>query len=141
MIADAAHGRVLETVGVGRKLDPVPDMSFAIALPKSSDLGDDRLTRTHDSIGHGRHATEPKSDPHRELKRATAIRVSDKLEAALAGGAFDRLVVVAPPSMLGDLRACMARSVLDRVVAEVPKDLAKVADHEIRDHLKEVVAV
>jgi protein required for attachment to host cells len=36
---------------------------------------------------------------------------------------FQALVVVAPPRMLGDLRAALHPEVAQRVVGEVPKDL------------------
>jgi protein required for attachment to host cells len=36
---------------------------------------------------------------------------------------FEELVVVAPPKMLGDLRAALHPEVAQCVVAEVPKDL------------------
>lgn len=37
---------------------------------------------------------------------------------------FAALVVVAPPRMPGDLRAAMHPEVTERIVAEIPKDLA-----------------
>jgi protein required for attachment to host cells len=36
---------------------------------------------------------------------------------------YQALVVVAPPKMLGDLRAALHPEVTQRIVAEVPKDL------------------
>ena len=138
LIADAAHARVLETVGVGKPLTPVPAFAMNQSLPPSRELGDERPTRTHDSMGESRHGVEAHSDARRELKRKFATLVAEKLEAALAVHAFDRLVLVAPPAMLGDLRHVLKKSLAERVVAEVDKDLVKVADHDIAAHLASV---
>ena len=43
--------------------------------------------------------------------------------------------------MLGDLRACLSKSLASRIVAEVAKDLVKTPDHEIRSHFGDVVAL
>ena len=55
--------------------------------------------------------------------------------------AFDRLVLVCPPAMLGDIRNDMNKHVSDCLLAEVPKDLVKVPNHEIRVHLEPFVVL
>lgn len=139
LIADAGNARVLETHGLDQALRLVPAMSLSQHLPASHELGDDRPPRGHDSVGSARHAFEPKSDPHRKLKHSFAKHICDELEAAAAAKSFDRLVVVAPPVLLGDLRQEMPRSVKERIAAEVAKDLVSIPDHEIRKHLTGVV--
>lgn len=141
LIADAAHARVLETSGVGKPLVPVPTFVMDQSLPPSRDLGTERPTRTHDSLGDSRHGVEAPSDPRRELKRKFAGLIVEKLEAALALHAFDRLVLVAPPAMLGDLRHALPNPLVERVAAEIDKDLVKVADHEMRAHLAMVPGI
>lgn len=141
LIADAAHARVLETGGSGKPLVPVPAFTVSQALPPSRELGSERPTRTHDSTGDSRHGVEPHTDPRRELKRKFATLVVEKLEAAMAAHAFDRLVLVAPPAMLGDLRKALTEPLIGRVVAEIDKDLVKVADRDVRAHLTAVMGI
>lgn len=140
LIADAGNARVLETAGLGQPLYAVPDMASSQDLPRSHDLGNDRLPRGHESVGATRHAIEPKSDPHRELKRSFAKEIADRLTSAAEAKSFERLIIVAPPVMLGDLRQALPRSVKDRTAAEIAKDLVAVPDHDIRKHLLDVVA-
>lgn len=140
LIADAGSARVLETQGIGQPLRIVSSHSLEQDLPPSHELGQDRPPRSHDSVGSARHAFEPKADPHRKLKRSFAKLISDELEAAAASKSFDRLIIVAPPVLLGDLRQELPRSVKDRTAAEVAKDLVSTADHDIRKHLQDVVA-
>lgn len=135
LIADAAHARVLETIGRGKPLTRVPAFAVSQDLPPSRELGSERPTRTHDLLGDSRHGVEAHSDPRRELKRMFATLVVEKLEAALVAHAFDRLVLVAPPAMLGDIRHALTKALTGHVVAEIDKDLVKVPDHEVRAHL------
>ena len=53
----------------------------------------------------------------------SAHRTPDRLYRFAHRGAFERLVVVAPPKVLGDLRSKLHKEVDDRVVAEIPKTL------------------
>lgn len=138
LIADAAHARVLEADGVGKPLSRVPDFVLTSPTPAGRELTSERRPRTHDSTGDARHAIEPRTDPRREMKRAFALAVAEKLEAAITAGAFERLVIAAPPVMLGDLRAVLSKAVTNRIVAELPRDLVKVHDGDMRSHFAEV---
>ena len=75
-----------------------------------------------------RHAIEPRIDPHRELKRDFAKELAEMLDKRLSEKAFDRLVIVAPPKALGDLRAALSAQVKPLVYAELDKDLVKIPD-------------
>jgi protein required for attachment to host cells len=141
LIADAAHARVLETSGSGKPLVPVPAFTVSQVLPPSRELGREPPTRTHDSLGDSRHGVEAHSDPRRELKRKFATLIAEKLQAALAVHAFDRLVLVAPPAMRGDLRHTLTKPLAESVIAEIDKDLVKVADHDMRAHLGQVSGI
>lgn len=54
-------------------------------------------------------------------------------------GMFDRIVLVAAPVMLGEIRQNLHKEVADRVVAEVPKVLTNHPRDEIEKHVKEAV--
>lgn len=135
LIADGAHGRVLEQVGRGHALSEVPGMKRVAELPRSHDLGDDRPGRTEQSVGTARSAMEPRSDPHRELKRQMARELAELMATKLAERAYDRLIVVAPPVTLGDLREALPEPVRKVVAHEVASDLTRTPDHEIARHL------
>ena len=141
LIADGGHARILETIGHGHALSQVHEMTFETELPPNREIDTDRPARTHQSIGHTRHAVGQKTDPHRELKRTFAQETVARLEAGLVSKAFSRLVVVAPPVTLGDLRHAMSKALADHIAAEVDKDLVKVPNDEIRSHLRDVVAI
>jgi protein required for attachment to host cells len=99
----------------------------------------DRQGRSHSSVGPGRSAIAAHSDPHRELKKKFARQLADALASKLREKAYDRLVIVAAPSALGDLRAALPEQVRAKVTGEVAKDLTNTPDPEVAGHLTDVL--
>ena len=56
-------------------------------------------------------------------RNASPAQVANLLYQMEHAHKFDELVMVAPPKMLGDLRARLHREVADCVIAEVARDL------------------
>jgi protein required for attachment to host cells len=139
LIADGGHAKVLEIDTQRRVLKPRADMNMSIELPPSRELLSDRPVRTYESIGHARHAKGDKVDPHRELKRAFAKAVGKELEVRLVDGCFERLVVVAPPAAMGDLREALPKKVRAKVIGEVAQDLIKTPKARLWPHLQDVL--
>jgi protein required for attachment to host cells len=139
LIADGGNAKVFESERPGSDLTQVEGMTLTADLPANRDILTDRPGRTHESQGRARHAKENPSDPHRELKRAFARRLAGILEARLAEQRFDRLVLVAPPATLGDLRDALPKSVKARVTAELAHDLVKTPHSELPGHLEGVL--
>ena len=63
------------------------------------------------------------------------------LEAQWAKGGYDRIVLVAGPKMLGDLRHSLPKSLSGHVAGELHKDLVKMPLHDLPAHLAEVSGV
>jgi protein required for attachment to host cells len=140
LIADGAHGRLFANHGPGRGLELLDDELDADHRA-THDIVDAGLGRTYESMGVGRHAITPRHDPHRELKRAFAVRLAKMLDQRRTEHAYDRLILVAPPTALGDLREALSDPVRRLVRAELDKDLTKVPVAELPSHLGAVVAV
>jgi protein required for attachment to host cells len=73
-------------------------------------------------------------------RAATAHQLADVLARGLEQNSYDRLVIVAPPVTLGDLRAAISDRVRTKVVGEVAHDLTKIANNEVAEHLKDLLA-
>jgi protein required for attachment to host cells len=140
LIADGASARILQNSGLGKGLHAVAGGVFEGDHAATHDIMSDRAGRTFSSAGPARSAIEAHSDPHRELKRTFAHRLADALADGWRKGAYDRLIIVAAPSALGDLRAALSKEVSAKVTAEVAKDLTKIPDTAIAEHLKDVLA-
>jgi len=139
VIADGAHAKVYQYSEEKPKLETVKDISFEIDLPRTHDIVSDRAGRSFESQGRTRHAKSGRSDPHRELKRNLAHKVADALKSSLTDKRYDKLVLVAPPVTLGDLRDALAKRVQTRVIAELAQDLIKVPASRLPTHLVDVL--
>jgi protein required for attachment to host cells len=132
IIADGGRARFVERdeQGAYRTIS-----SFVSTELKASsrDLATERPGRVHESATTARHAIEPKTDPKEAAKEDFVRYVADQVQSEQKN--FDDLVLVAPPRVLGQLRETLAKSVADAVTWDLAKDLTKVPDHELSEHL------
>jgi protein required for attachment to host cells len=135
LVADASRARVFLVDPSDANLSPALDQELIGTNLPSREIASDRPGRTFDSGGQGRHAKEPATDPARYAQERFAHDIVRLLDSRRKVQAFDRMVVVAPPRFLGDLRSVMSRQLQDLVVAEVAKDLTKSPPHELQGHL------
>jgi protein required for attachment to host cells len=142
VVADGARIRIFLNVANGPRLLPVFGGVFTNpeAHGHARDLRSDRPGRSFESVGHARHAEEPRTDPHREAKRHFAKQICDFVEKGAGDGQFDQLVLIAPPQMLGDLRAYLGPKSAPCVAAEVDKDLTQLPEGELATRLHEALA-
>ncbi len=141
LIANGARARLVSAVGHGKALHVVELREFAASHEPNRELGHDKPARVFESHGATRHAVEPKTDAHRELKRDFAAVLAEALDASVVQNEFDRLVIAAPPVTLGDLRKSLSEAVRAKVTAEIATDLTKVPNNEVPSHIEDVIRV
>lgn len=120
-----------------QELAPVPAMDFKAESPEIYETGRDRLARVQESANSAHHMSEPHINIHEEIKRHLMKTVAARLAKALAEKSFDKLVLIAPPKMLGELREYLAPAVKKRIAAEMPKDLTHYEGEELLQHLRD----
>lgn len=86
-------------------------------------------------------AMTPAVDPHREAGKQFIADVASSLAATAKEKAYARLVLVAPPRALGELRQALPAEVRKLVVAEIDEDLTKADENDLANHLADVLAV
>jgi protein required for attachment to host cells len=87
----------------------------------------------------GRHSDGPsahnsayaETDWHRLGKERFADELADRLYKMAHRGDFSRILLVAPPLVLGELRKKLHQEVSDKVVGEIPKTLTNQPVYEI----------
>lgn len=141
LVADGARARVVLNDGPGRGVRRTPVKEFLGPNAPSRAIASDRPGRAFDSGGQGRHAMEPPTDPHEHEQRVFLAEVAGFLDQAAKRGDFDRLVIVAPPRALGNLRAALSEAARAKVTGELNKDLTHVPIHALADHLGSVLPV
>lgn len=138
LVADAQRARILERRIPGAGWSERVEQALEISNPRSHERGSERPGRSHESAGAARHAIEPRSDPHREAKRAFARELAGRLEVAATGGDYAQLLLVAPPAFLGDLRAALGQEAARRLRGSLDKDLTHAPLADIAAHLDDI---
>ncbi|MGI3168264.1 host attachment family protein [Pseudooceanicola sp. C21-150M6] len=103
--------------------------------PKDIDQSANRPGRMNDT-GVGQRSALDDTDWHELAKERFADDLADLLYRQAHKGRFDRIVLVAPPKTLGELRKVLHKEVADKVIAEVPKTLTNHPLDEIEAALK-----
>lgn len=140
LICNATGARIVEQNGVRGDLVEVAGTEFNDTHIHNRDIVADRPGRSFDSEGSGRHAMSPSSDPQKLREQAFLAELADFAANQHADGRFDRLIVVASPSALGYLRSILSDAVRHAISAELAKDLTKVPNSQLAQHLESVLA-
>jgi protein required for attachment to host cells len=90
--------------------------------PYNRDQMSDAPGRAFSSIGSGRSAFD-NTDFHELEETRFAVETAALLKRGAMDGDYEKLIVVAPPKTLGELRKHYHKEVTNRLVAEIPKDL------------------
>src|SRR5690606_13441314 len=110
VVADGARARVYANEGPGKGLRPALETGYESKLPpKVRDILTDKRGRNTAAPGMGRHAMDPKTDPKRHIVHEFARSIAGMLGETAQAGFYDRLILVAPPKTLGDLRSELPR--------------------------------
>ncbi len=134
VVADGGRMSVFENDGPGKGLTPVKGLHSEDQHLRDQDIEADRPGRSFASAGHARSAIEPHTDPVEYREAAFAHKVAEVLDARLAAGDYQRLIIAAAPTALGQLRSALSAPVSKAVVGELHKDLTKTPIAELPQH-------
>lgn len=137
VVADHQRARVLANGGPGRGLTPVAGMDFETHLKASRDIFADRPGRNVGGRGTARHGVPPRTDAHRLAAEQFVDRVAKALAAASKKGAYDQLVLIAPPRALGEFRKRLPAGVKGKVIGEVDEALTKAPTKALEGYVGE----
>jgi protein required for attachment to host cells len=141
VLADGARARILANEGPGTGLVEVEEWVSAEARKPTRDLGTERPGRGHESATQGRHAITPRADWHDAAEAEFARDLAHYLKTHVDTGAFDQLVLAAPPRALGVLRQVIDPATAGLVKSEINKDLTKIPLADLGSHLDEVIRI
>lgn len=141
VIADGTQARVFENGGPGKGLTPVDGLRLEEEALKTSEIMSDRQGRSFSSVGPGRSAIEPRTDPVEYRETEFARRVAALLDEKFAEHAFKRLVIAAAPTTLGYLRKALSAGTRGAILAELPKDLTNTPRQHLDKQFADVLAL
>jgi protein required for attachment to host cells len=135
LVADSSEARIYSGRHLRSPLTLVDTMTHAISRAHPRDLVSDAPGRVHDRMGPGRHAIDAGRQMKLEERGRFAREIAGRLAEAHRLKKFDKLVVMAGPAFLGNLRECFSKQLAETIVAEVPKDLIAQDVTAIQAHL------
>ncbi|MFO1174446.1 MAG: host attachment protein [Paracoccaceae bacterium] len=141
LVAGEHDARFLLNDGVGKGLAEVAVLGIS-QFPEASAEYSDRPGRHSAAAGrmavHGLDPHQTLDEQHRER---FARRVAEALGQQWTAQGPDRLIMAAPPKMLGLLRDAIDGPAAAALLADLPKDLVRIPTHDLPSHFAELIAV
>lgn len=140
LVADGSIAKIFEAYRENGELEVSLLDYFTNDRTATKDIGTERPGRVFDSKGSNRHAAEPKVDFHQQAETQFVNDMVSLLENLYNKHVFHKLVLVAAPRALGDIRKSLSKQLKNIVIKEIDKDLTKTETEEIKERLlKELV--
>ncbi|MBA3813503.1 MAG: host attachment protein [Alphaproteobacteria bacterium] len=137
LVADGTRARIF--VKEFKSLSNALGQDFVSDNLRDSEIYMDKPGRSYDSSNPTRHAYQPRTDWHEYQKRLFAKDLCTILDKANENADFDELIIISPPKMLGDIRSYLAKQILSKVTAEIPKDISKLSEYDLLNYLEQEV--
>lgn len=135
LVAESSRAKLFSAENRKAPLVEIGDFAHPEARLHEGDLVSDQSGSDGGSVGQGRHVLDNKTSA-RDIERTEFARnLAHRLEAARKEKAFDRVVLIAPPSFLGLLRDNLSDEVMERVTEQIDKNLVQQPAHVVREHL------
>lgn len=131
--------RNLFAEAIAREPVPVPGMRWEAEPVEHYQVGRNATGMVFESASSARHMAEPHIDARQEVKDHFARTIAERLNRAKLDKLYDRLVLIAPPKMLGEIKKYLEKRVLKQIVAEMPKDLTYFDAESLAEHLGRIV--
>ncbi|HLQ85279.1 MAG TPA: host attachment protein [Salinisphaeraceae bacterium] len=125
IVADAAHARIFATVPPATRLRELHDLSHPESQRYARQLRTGGKGEVMDSAGSGQHQADPQTSQSEKHAERFAKEICEFLQQKRDAGAFDSLVLVAEPKVLGRLRDNLDQRTAQLVADSIDKNWAK----------------
>lgn len=136
VVADGTRARLF-TRHRNRKLEEFDTLLSPEHRLHEGDLVTDRDGRAFDSGGAGRHAMGNKNTAKDHEMGIFAKRLAARLEEGRHAGELERLVLIAPPRFLGQLRNNLSEHSAGLVALTIDKELTTLSADKLEAHVPE----
>ncbi len=143
LVAHDAGARLFENAGPGKGIELVEQIDHPDGRKRDRELESDRPGRSfgRNSGGSRRSAMSSPESAHERVIADFARSLTSRLQQARIAGDYERLVLVAPPKLLGLLRSTLDAPTEHCIVGSLDKDLAMSDEKELVKQLGVVIAV
>jgi protein required for attachment to host cells len=141
LVAHRSGARLLENPGPGKGLKLLEDIAHPQGRLKNGEINADKPGRAFDKFGGGRHSMSKEHEPVEQVAIMFAKQLGEKLDQGRIHNQYQRLILVAEPRFLGELRATLTSPTAALVSDTIDKDLIGVENRDLPKHLESVLAV
>lgn len=141
VVAHRGGARVFENKGPGKGLDLLQKLDHPEGRLKNREIKSDKPGRSYESHGGAHHAYDKEREPVMHVAEQFAKQISGLLDEGRNRQAYGRLVLVAEPRFLGNLRSALSRETASLVSATIDKDLGGIDQRDMAKHLNGVMVV
>lgn len=138
LVAHRGGARLFENIGPGKGINLVEDIPHPEGRLKNRETNADKSGRAFDTFSR-RHGMSQDQEATDQVATVFAKQLSGKLGKARTHNRYDRLVMVADPRFLGELRGTLDKNTAVLVSATLDKDLGGVEDRDLPKFLSEVI--
>lgn len=139
VVADSSRGKIYMQDKHSGDLQEQVDLVHPSARLHGVELTSDRSGRHVGAFGQGSHLFDARTEAKDHEAETFAKEIAERLETGRTSGQFQKLVLMAPPKFLGELRKQLGDEVRKLVVEEIAKDLVTHSAEEVRDKLRDVL--
>lgn len=136
VVADGTRARFFNRHR-NRKLEEFDTLLSPEHRLHEGDLVSDRDGRSYDADGAGRHGVGSRGSAKDHEMGIFARRLAARLEEGRHTGQLERLVLIAPPRFLGQLRNHLTESSAGLVALTIDKELTTLTADKIEHHVPE----
>ena len=138
VVADSARARVFIADSAHSPLNEIETMAHPEGRMHEQDMVSDMPGKDSGKGGGGDHAYQEKIEPKEQEIIEFARRIAGYLDDARKANKLNKLILVAAPEFLGELRTHLSSETSEKIVFELDKNIAHHSVEDIRKHLSEI---
>lgn len=140
IVADASRARAIISDRYFKYLQETESLVHGEGRLREQSLSSDLAGRAFDTEGSVRHAMDSANSHKRHEREVFAHDIAMHIDTARKNNQFTRLVLIAAPAMLGELRHALNNECRKLIVEEIAKNLTQHNLDDIRHHLLEPIS-
>ncbi len=140
VVADSTRARIFTVDSAHSPLNEIETMAHPEGRVHEQNLVSDLPGKGSGKGGGGDHAYQEKIEPKREEMIEFAKRIADYLDETRKANKLNKLVIIAAPAFLGELRTHLSSETSEKIVFELDKNLAHHSEEDIRSHLSQFLS-
>lgn len=135
VVAESSRAKIFELNKKNTPLKELQDFIHPASKLHEQKISSDLSGSSRVSYGHGSHKMNSQTSIKKHEIKAFAKTISEYIEKARNKGKFQKLILMSPPSFLGQLRKQLSSETFKRIVSEIDKNLVKHKTCDIQAHL------